>query len=313
MKRVGLIGLCISIWICPLLAQTIVKKEKQMTPLSLGSNDQTRGMFSSKTPEPPDKYTVQYINVSPGPNGEIKGLSQDSMLNKNLSQEFNFPSLFITISNASRILIDEIEPSGRIGSSMKAATALKQLSMNIKLTPLDGNQQPMVKIKKFMVAEIGNSIRYIQEFGKEPLLILGIEPSESLFANQQSLSSKVSDSIYGAVDASRNLSEGGTFASVLNPIGTLATGISTIFRIFCPTQNLPNQISYISSPQEFGWIWREHENYGVEGIHLSAALLRVHKSVKYILVQVELMADWKRFGAWLTPTDFIIPINSGEK
>jgi len=104
----------------------------------------------------------------------------------------------------------------------------------------------------------------------------------------------------------------GKFANIFNPLGALASGISAIFKIFTPTDNAPNQISYQSSSNEFGWIWRQQEGYGIEGIHNCMALLRTHKSVKYILAEVELITDWKRFGAWMKQVDYIIPVVGNE-
>jgi hypothetical protein len=59
---------------------------------------------------------------------------------------------------------------------------------------------------------------------------------------------------------------------------------------------------------EFGWIWREQEGFGIEGIHQCMALLRTHKSIKFILVHVELITDWKKFGAWIKKIDYIVPV-----
>jgi hypothetical protein len=97
-------------------------------------------------------------------------------------------------------------------------------------------------------------------------------------------------------------------ATFLNPIGAFASGVTAIFDIFSPSKNLPTQLSYLESESEFGWIWREKEREGIEGIYHCMALLRTHKSIKYIGVYVDLITDWKRFGAWIKKIDFLVPV-----
>jgi tRNA G18 (ribose-2'-O)-methylase SpoU len=69
----------------------------------------------------------------------------------------------------------------------------------------------------------------------------------------------------------------------------------------------------MTSDNEFGWIWRQQQNYGIEGIHHCQALLRTHKTVKYILAEVELITDWKRFGAWMKQIDCIVPVVENQQ
>ena len=275
--------------------KVIVVKENEAQPYSLGPGEpaaRTRG-FVAKPSVRPDAYTVQYINVSPGPNGAIQGLTRETVYDQKLIGEFNFPSLYLTASVAAKIITENLQETGKIEGGFRTRTELNQMCLNLKLVPLDEDQKEIEEITKPISSDPGFDSDFIQEFGKEPLLILGITPYESAFSREPSATARLGQAV-----------------SFLNPLGTVALGASAIFSVFSPTQNVPNQISYISSGTEFGWIWREHENYGIEGIHLGAALLRTHKSVKNILVKIELIADWKRFGAWLKAIEYIVPVNA---
>jgi len=241
-------------------------------------------------------------------------------MDKKLIEEFNFPSLSILLSVAARLIpaasYDRVE---KIGESVKAATELRQMCLNIKLSALDANKHIINQPIKAIDSSLNVNNYFVKEFGREPILTLGIAPYESLYSQVTSRESRVSDSVQvgtsSASIASSSISTTGSLgplAFFINPLGALASGISAIFKIFSPTENAPNQISYQSASNEFGWIWRQQEGFGIEGIHHCMALLRTHKSVRYILAEVELITDWKRFGAWMKQIDFIIPVVSYE-
>jgi hypothetical protein len=252
--------------------------------------------------------------VSPGPNGRIDGLSNDSVIDQNLVREFNFPSISIIVSVAAKVITDQrYQGSGKVGDKLKTVTELRQMNLNVKLVGLDENRNVISQLEKPMSSEFINIDNFVREFGREPLLTLGINPSESSYSQGRSQASKMFEAMMASRDMGNfleysNFLNLGQIASFLNPLGTLVSGVTAIFRIFSPTQNLPNQISYLSSPLEFGWIWREQDGFGIEGIHRCMALMRTHKTIKYILVHVELITDWKKFGAWMKKIDYIVPV-----
>ena len=291
-------------------------KIKEDKPYSLYTGEpptEVRGSFSKSTIDL-KKYTIRNIQISLGPNGTIQGLSSDSILNKELIQEFNFPTLYFSVSAAAKLITDDVaESTGRIVGNVKTLTELRQMWLNIILTPLDENYEPIINVKKSYIPEFSKTSLFVQELGKEPLLTLGIAPFESFFSSGPSLASKFGEAISSGSDSISSMQNSpsgnlGSLACIINPLGAVAKGISAVFRIFCPTKNLPTQVSYISSASEFGWIWREAENVGIEGIHSCAALLRTHKSVKNVLVQAELVTDWKKLGAWMKEVDYYIPV-----
>ena len=64
----------------------------------------------------------------------------------------------------------------------------------------------------------------------------------------------------------------------------------------------------MDSETDFGWIWREAESAPIEGIHKCMVLLRAHREVKYLKVKVEVITDWKSFGAWVKRYQYLIPV-----
>ena len=313
MKRIFSI-LCVFL-IVPIFLwpQAVEVKEEEDTPLALAPADgQTRGLSSSRPSAKPDRFTVRYVHLSPGPEGAIEGVSADSAINQKLIGDFNFPSLNILLSVAARIVPDVTsEDSGRVDGKVRTLTELQQMCLHVKLSGLNAEK-----------AVIGQSVSELKgaalkEFGREPLLTLGITPYESSYSVGESQESKISGSVDSTMMRTGTLGMAplgiGTAACYINPFGIIASGVSAIFKIFSPTKNLPNQISYQSSETEFGWIWRAQQGYGIEGIHRCMALLRTHKSIKYILAEVELITDWKRFGAWVKKIDYIIPVASDQQ
>ncbi len=300
----------------PLWGQVVEVEEQEEEPFILTTDEQgkqVRGL-SRGSHKKPDRFTIRYINVSPGPSGRIEGLSSDSVMEQNLVNEFNFPSISIMVSVAAKVITKYTnQSSGKVGDKLKVMTELRQMNLNIRLSGLDANRNVISQLEGPLSLELVNSDYFVREFGREPLLTLGINPSESSYSPGQSQSAKMLDAMMVSRDMGNflefsNFLNLGQIASFLNPLGTLVSGVTAIFRIFSPTKNLPNQISYLTSPTEFGWIWREQEGFGIEGIHQCMALMRTHKSIKNILVRVELITDWKKFGAWIKKIDYIVPV-----
>jgi len=316
MKPRFLVVFVIFVLAASLWGQVVEVKEQEEEPYMLTTDEgagQVRGL-SRGSHKKPDRFTIRYIHVSPGPSGRIEGLSTDSVLEQNLVNEFNFPSISILLSVAAKVITDySSQGSGKVGDKLKTMTELRQMNLNVRLAGLDANRNIITQLEKPLSSDFVNMAYFIREFGREPLLTLGINPSESSYSPGQSQAAKMLDAMMVSRDMGNflefsNFLNLGQIASFLNPLGTLVSGVTAIFRIFSPTQNLPNQISYMSSPNEFGWIWREQEGFGIEGIHQCMALLRTHKTIKSILVHVELITDWKKFGAWIKKIDYIVPV-----
>jgi len=316
MKPRFLVIFIIFVLVGSLWGQVVEVKEQEEEPYDLITDEQSgqvRGLSRGKHTKP-DKFTIRYIHVSPGPSGRIEGLSTDSVMEQNLVNEFNFPSISIMLSVAAKVITDyKYQSSGKVGDKLETMTELRQMNLNIRLAGLDENRNVITQLEKPLSSEFINTDQFIREFGREPLLTLGINPSESSYSPGQSQSAKMLDAMMVSRDMGNflefsNFLNLGQIASFLNPFGTLLSGVTAIFRIFSPTKNLPNQISYLSSPTEFGWIWREQEGFGIEGIHQCMALIRTHRSIKKILVQVELITDWKKFGAWIKRINYIVPV-----
>ena len=58
---------------------------------------------------------------------------------------------------------------------------------------------------------------------------------------------------------------------------------------------------------------REGSYHSKNGVSSPSGLLWTYESINYILAEVELITDWKRFGAWVKKIDYIIPVASDQQ
>jgi hypothetical protein len=86
--------------------------------------------------------------------------------------------------------------------------------------------------------------------------------------------------------------------------------LSLIEKLAVPVQL--EEIAYQSSDNEFGWTWYQSADAPIEGLHRCAALLEIPAKVAYLRVAVDLITDWRRFGAWKKLFDFQVPVTAGK-
>lgn len=284
----------------PLSAQTVVVAEEEAKPYSL--DPEGGGLRARGAQKNPSQYTSTYVLVYHGPNGQIQGSSfSSSRLEKKILEEFSFPSLNFIFSAASRLMTDDNFEPGKV-DAVGSRTELRKLNANVRVRGLDANKKPLLppQSPKASPQEPALTVeRDIRNPDDAPVIVLAISPSESQYRMGQSDVTKVMDSV-------------NVFTRFMGPLGGLSSGVTAVFKNFFKTKDTPTQVAYLSGEEEFGWNWIDAENFGIEGIHQCSALLRVRKEVKYLQVHVDVVTDWRRFGAWVKPVDFILTLPAAE-
>ena len=131
MKAFNMVFLCLLILANSSIPQTsrppINKEDKPYVLLSDEQANKERGLFSRPSIDP-KKYTIRFIQVSPGPNGSIQSLSNETITNQKFVNEFNFPSIHISVSVAAKLLTDDIaDITGKLEGKLTTLTELKQM------------------------------------------------------------------------------------------------------------------------------------------------------------------------------------------
>lgn len=243
-----------------------------------------RGFYSRKKKKSMENATSTYFLVYPGPNGRIANLSSEELARTGIQKELKFPSLYFTLSAASKLLVGYSDSTGRLSKKAKSYAGLRQLALRVDIQGYDKNKRPLKKSVE-------------SRFGSDPVMTLSTYPSDTSYG-----SSKTSAAIQRTSD------KVDAVAQHLGPLGSIATSVTAVFRTFFPRKDHISQIAYMESETIFGWIWRDAEGSPIEGIHKCMALLRVHKEVKYLKVRVKVITDWRKFGAWVKNYYYLIPV-----
>jgi hypothetical protein len=139
--------------------------------------------------------------------------------------------------------------------------------------------------------------RYRTADNTPSVLVLTIAPEDVAFA-QNASSSRVAEIETGVQFASQ----------FMGPLG----GLVSAFQSSHKGPHHPTQIAYQSSDNEFGWTWYQSPDAPIEGLHRCAALLEVPGKVAYVHIAVDLITDWRRFGAWKKSFEFEIPVTPAK-
>lgn len=279
-------------------AQAVEITEGQMKPYFLNPDEEPiRVRGGSK---PPTAFTTTYVMVYQGPSGSIQSGPSTSMLERTIVEQYAFPSLAFTISAAARIITEEELDSGDNSPDVGRRTELQKMNAHVRIVALDASKRPLALVPVTPAARATEaSQKSVVDVEKQSVVVLAIYPSESVYRTGVSDVTKAMDSV-------------SLFTRYMGPIEGVVSGVTAAFRGFFPTKDTPNQIAYQSGDTEFGWTWQDSEQFGIEGIHQCAAMLRVRKEVKYLQVHVDMVTEWRRFGAWMKPVDFVMPLATPE-
>jgi hypothetical protein len=219
-----------------------------------------------------------YATVRPGVTGSLEG-AKDAAVNEQMAATFAYPSLDFVFSAASR-LVAEGSSANTADSATKALSQVTRINAHVRVESLDSSHKPL-------------------SLGKDsaPVLVLMIAPEDVSFA--QSGSSRAADIATGVEFAAR----------FMGPIG----GLVSAFQSSHKAARSPAEIAYQSSDNEFGWTWYESSDSPIEGLHRCAALLEVPLKTAFLRVGVDLITDWRHFGAWTKTFQFEVPVLPAPK
>ena len=270
--RVLYVTLSLIVFVNPARSQVVKLNETALTPYKSAPAEAGRQNLA------PAAYF--YVAVRPGPTGALDSSSdKEAAINLLKSSGFVYPSLDFVFSAASQLIADG-SAANNAGSATKALAEVSRINAHVRIEPLDGERNP-IKMKDTA----------------PPLLVLTIAPEEVAFAQNNS------------PDKVAEIETGVQFASqFMGPLG----GLVSAFQSSHKAPRAPTQIAYQSSDNEFGWTWYQSPDTPIEGLHRCGALLEVPANVAFLHIAVDLITDWRRFGAWKKSFDFRVPVASAR-
>ncbi len=240
----------------------------------------------------PTGFTSTYVVIYQGPQGTVQGLPAKA------AEEFSFPSVNFIFSAAAKLLTDDLTEPGRMDGKWISEAELRKLHVNVRVRGLDANRKPLPAARRAPVSgEREPEMRSRQETEEDTpyVAVLALTPSESQFRTAES-------------GVSRQMTSIDIVSRFMGPFAGTTTGVTALFKNWFRTKDTPTQVAYLSSDEEFGWSWRDAENFGIEGIHQCSAALRTRKEVKFLQVHLDLITEWRRFGAWMRAYDQVLQV-----
>ena len=275
------------------IAQTATAQQEGYKPYVLAT-DESGLRARGSPPKNPGAFTSTYVLVCQGASGQAQGLPPQA------AGEFRFPSLSFMFSAAAKLMTDDLVEPGKMEGKWLSDAELRKLHVNVKVRGLDANKKPMMAPRRpSFPGDRELELRSKQdtsEYEENPYVaVLALTPSESQFRTSEGAVSKEMTSI-------------DIFSRFMGPYGGVVSGVTALFKNWFRTKDSPTQVAYMSADDEFGWSWRDAEQFGIEGIHQCSAALRTRKEVKYLNVHLDFITDWRRFGAWMKTYDYIIAV-----
>lgn len=220
------------------------------------------------------KYLSLYGTAFLGIAGTVEGLPPDAPAG------FHFPTLRFVFSAAAR-------PRPQ-GGEVAVARGLQRLNAHIRAQPLD------------------STCKSVDELAG--LEVLATLPDSILRAATSTDTTRVG----GAGGA------GGAVATVTRAllpevpsivgkrVGPLVVKFTNIFH----HPSTPTQVGYLSDHREFGWIWYDHPEAGLEGTHRTGAILEVDSRTRYLLLKIDMLADWRSHGTWQRSFEIVLALGA---
>lgn len=174
-------------------------------------------------------------------------------------------------------------PKGRIVTLHRN---LRRLNAQVRITPLDSGQAELTSLAA--------------------LEVLGIYPDSFIAAQHTLDTTEVQGAAFKAV--SRGLMPTLAAGKVVGRrVGPVVARFGGIFH----RRRGPTQVPYVSDHREFGWVWYESPESVIEGTHHAAATLEVRPEVRYLLVQIHIIAEWRSHGAWQRDVEIVLDLGAG--
>ena len=195
-----------------------------------------------------------------------------------VSSRAHFPTIHLLFSAAALP-----NPDGPIVALKRN---LRRLNAHIRVTPLDSSHREVP--------------------GLAALEVLGTFPENYLLAQHTLDTANVEAAAYKAMSRGvvHSMSQGGVLGK---RVGPMIARFSGIFR----RRGGPTQVPYIADHREFGWVWYESPDHVIEGTHHAGATLEVGPEVRYLLVKIRLIAEWRSQGDWQRDLEVVLDLGAG--
>ena len=168
----------------------------------------------------------------------------------------------------------EVIPSGN----------LQNVNGHVTVVPMDSMMQPIEDLTA--------------------VLVLGTFPDSILLTSAavpDSGSTHVGSAAFGAV-AKTLVPELEAGEIVRKRLGKMIVSFKDLFHR--PSARI--QVAYVSELREFGWMWHEHQGAVIEGTHRTSAALEVAPNVRFLRVQMRVIATWRSHGAWQRDMELVL-------
>lgn len=220
------------------------------------------------------RYLSLYATAYLGEPGKVEGQVADS------AHGFHYPSVHLVFSAAAR-------PQPR-GGEVSVAKGLHRLNAHVRVEPLDKDLQPIAEIAA--------------------LEVLATFPDSQASRAHVRDTTKVATAAVSAVTRTL-LPEVNAIVGQGKRLGPMITNFANVFH----RGSAPTQVAYLSDHREFGWVWYEAPDHSIEGTHRAAATFEAGPKVRYLRVQVLLVADWQRHGAWQRSFEIVLDMGPGAQ
>ncbi len=219
------------------------------------------------------QYLSLYATAYLGAPGTVEGLDTAG------KRGFHYPTVHLVFSAAAR-------PRPK-GGEVAVARGLDRLNAHVRVEPQDNAFQAITTLAA--------------------LEVLGTFPDSNAALARVTDTTRFSGAAFNAVTRVLLPEVPSIVSGQGKRLGPMITKFSDIFH----RPSAPTQVSYLSDHREFGWVWYEHPDHSIEGTHRATATFEAAPNVRYLRVQILLVADWERHGGWQRSFDIVLDMGAG--
>lgn len=206
------------------------------------------------------QYLSLYATAFLGAPGEVEGLPKDTRTS------MHYPTVHLLFSAAAR-------PRPR-GGEVAVARGLHRLNAHVVVEPLDNAMRPIAD--------------------RAALEVLGTHPDSIARATHHTDTTNVKGAVVTLAARTLMPEAAGILGVAKSRMGPIVTKFSDVFH----RPSAPTQVAYLSDHREFGWVWYEHPDISIEGTHRTTATFEAGPTVRFLRVEILLVADWVKHSAW---------------
>lgn len=219
------------------------------------------------------RFLSLYATAFLGTPGTVEGLAPDA------KRGVHYPTVHLVLSAAAR-------PRPR-GGEVAVARGLHRLNAHVRVEPQDSASRPI-------------DAMYALE-------VLAISPDSIGQMARATDTTKVVGAAFKAVTRILMPEVPAIVSGQGKRLGPMIAKFGEVFH----RPSAPTQVAYLSDHREFGWVWYQHPELSIEGTHRASAIFEAAPSVRYLRVEILLVADWERHGAWQRRFEIVLDMGAG--